>query len=188
QRLSFSGKPKWYKTHWQMTTPRVQILDGSSPATPGIVPVYPLTDNLRTEQLRPLIGRALELYSSSLWEILPPALRQAHGWLPVTAALRAVHFPESLEEARQARSRFLYQEVLLIQLALGLRRRELRDARRASPLPVTAAIDERIRRLLPFSLTNDQNSAIADICRDLASDRPMQRLVQADVGAGKTAV
>ena len=71
---------------------------------------------------------------------------------------------------------------------LALRRREVRDRGRAPVLPTTPAIDARIRRLFPFALTADQDRAVADICRDLASDRPMQRLLQADVGAGKTAV
>src|SRR5262249_9059476 len=62
------------------------------------------------------------------------------------------------------------------------------DRQRAPMLPVTPAIDERIRRLFPFTLTADQDRAVAEICKDLASDRPMQRLLQADVGAGKTAV
>src|SRR5205085_10605416 len=71
---------------------------------------------------------------------------------------------------------------------LGLRRRELRDAQRAPVLATTPLVDERIRKLFPFALTADQDRAIADICRDLGSPRPMQRLVQADVGASKTAI
>ena len=76
----------------------------------------------------------------------------------------------------------------MLQLALTLRRRDLRDRQLAPRLPVTPAVDGRIRRLYSFQLTADQDAAVAAICRDLASDRPMQRLLQADVGAGKTAV
>src|SRR5205085_564827 len=79
-------------------------------------------------------------------------------------------------------------EFLVLQVALALRRRDVRDRRRAPQLVTNPTIDARIRRLLPFRLTGDQDRAVADVCRDLASDRPMQRLVQADVGAGKTAV
>src|SRR5262249_8180014 len=68
------------------------------------------------------------------------------------------------------------------------RRRDLRDRQRAPKLPVTRQIDYRIRRLFPFPLTADQDRAVADVCHDLASDRPMQRLLQADVGAGQPAV
>jgi ATP-dependent DNA helicase RecG len=188
QRLSFSGMPKWYRDHWQMANPRVQVLDAGAPASPGIVPVYPLTEDLRGETLRKLIGKALDLHASRLVEFLPETLRQKHEWPGVSAAMREVHFPASIQSAERARQRFVYQELLVLQSALGLRRREMRDRQRAPILPTTQQIDIRIRRLLPFALTADQNRAIADICRDLASDRPMQRLVQADVGAGKTAI
>jgi ATP-dependent DNA helicase RecG len=188
QRVSFSGKPKWYRDHWQMNNPRVQALDGSDAASPGIVPIYPLTEDLRLEHLRPLIRRALDACAACLPDVLPPVLRQRHRWPAVADALEAVHFPTTLAAANQGRRRFVYEEFLILQLALALRRRELRDQQRAPVLATTPTIDARIRRLLPFQLTADQDRAIADICRDLASERPMQRLVQADVGAGKTAV
>jgi ATP-dependent DNA helicase RecG len=189
QWLSFSGKPKWYRDHWQMANPRVQILDGDNPgAEPGIVPVYPLTEDLRPEQLRRIVGKALDRAARGAADILPPELRQRRGWPPVAQALREVHNPPSLEAALRARRRFVYEEFLVLQLALALRRREVRDGERAPVLPVTPAIDHRIRRLLPFQLTGDQDRAVAEVCHDLAGTRPMQRLVQADVGAGKTAV
>jgi ATP-dependent DNA helicase RecG len=189
QRLSFSGKPRWYRDHWQMNNPRVQILDGAgAEGRPGVVPVYPLTEDLRPEHLRPLVDRALSLYGGQLVDRLPPGLRLAHDWPPAARALRDIHFPPSLEDARRGRRRFVYEELLILQLALAVRRREIRDGRRAPVLPVTPAIDARIRRLFPFRLTADQDRAVADVCRDLARDRPMQRLIQADVGAGKTAV
>jgi ATP-dependent DNA helicase RecG len=189
QWLSFSGKPKWYRDHWQMTNPRVQILDGDhAGAEPGVVPVYPLTEDLRPEQLRRIIGKALDRSAGGVVDIFPPELRQRHGWPPVAQALREVHNPPSLEAAHRARRRFVYEEFLVLQLALALRRREVRDRERAPVLAVTPPIDNRIRRLLPFQLTGDQDRAVAEVCRDLAGTRPMQRLVQADVGAGKTAV
>src|SRR5262249_27577869 len=76
----------------------------------------------------------------------------------------------------------------VLQVALALRRREVRDRQRAPVLACNAAIDARIRRLFPFALTGDQEKAVREVCRDLTAERPMQRLVQADVGAGKTAV
>jgi ATP-dependent DNA helicase RecG len=189
QWLSFSGKPKRYRDRWQMGNPRVQALDGKEGAGgPGVVPVYPLTEDLRPEQLRPLIGRALDLYADNLVEVLPDDLRRQRGWPGVAEALRTVHFPPSPGAAALARRRFVYEEFLVLQVALMLRRREVRDRRRAPVLATTPAIDAHIRRLFPFKLTADQDQAVADVCRDLAVERPMQRLVQADVGAGKTAV
>jgi ATP-dependent DNA helicase RecG len=189
QRVAFSGKPRWYRDHWQMTSPRVQILDATTlPGTPGIVPVYPLTEDLRAEQLHPVIRQAVQLYADRVPEILPPALRERHGLPTAPEALRAIHCPPTLLAATAARRRFVYEEFLVLQLALALRRRELRDREQAPPLPVTPLIDAHIRRLFPFRLTADQDQVIAEVCRDLAGHRPMQRLLQADVGAGKTAV
>jgi ATP-dependent DNA helicase RecG len=82
----------------------------------------------------------------------------------------------------------VYEEFLVLQLALALRRRDLRDRQQAPRLITTREMDARIRRLMPFPLTPDQNRAVAEVCKDLECDRPMQRLLQADVGAGKTAV
>jgi ATP-dependent DNA helicase RecG len=189
QRLAFSGKPKWQRDHWQMASPRVQILDG--PVETGgsaVVPIYPLTEDLRAEQLRAIIRQAVELYSRLVVDILPAELRTRHGFPDASKALQQVHVPETLAAAHAGRRRFVYEEFLLLQLALALRRRELRDRQHAPSLAVTPAIDARIRRLFPFRFTADQDQAASEICRDLASDRPMQRLLQADVGAGKTAV
>jgi ATP-dependent DNA helicase RecG len=188
QHVAFSGKPRWFRDHWQMSNPQVQFLDEPAAAPPGIVPVYPLTEDLRSDQLRPLIRRAVEEYAEQAREILPAWLRQRRQLLPVSQALRELHLPSSLPAAQAARRRFVYEEFLLLQLALALRRRDLRDRRQAPVLRVTPLIDARIRRLFPFRLTADQDRAIAEICQDLASERPMQRLLQADVGAGKTAV
>jgi ATP-dependent DNA helicase RecG len=189
QRLAFSGKPKWHRDHWQMANPRVQILDGPMEAgSSAVVPIYPLTEDLRAEQLRDIIRQAVALYSSQVVEILPDELRDRHGFPEAPQALRQVHAPETLAAARDGRRRFVYEEFLVLQLALALRRRELRDRQRAPSLPLTPAIDTRIRRLFPFQFTADQDQAISEICWDLARDRPMQRLLQADVGAGKTAV
>jgi ATP-dependent DNA helicase RecG len=188
QRLAFSGKPKWYRDRWQMSNPRVQILDGTAASEPGVVPVYPLTEDLRPEHLRALLRVTLDAHASRLVDVLPEALRRKHGWPTASEALSDIHFPTTLAAATRGRRRFVYEEFLILQLALALRRREVRDEGRAPVLTTTTAIDERIRRLFPFRLTADQDRAVADICRDLARDKPMQRLLQADVGAGKTAV
>jgi ATP-dependent DNA helicase RecG len=188
QRLAFSGKPKWYRDHWQMNNPRVQILDADAAAVLGVVPVYPLTEDLRPDQLRSLLRKTLDLYASRLVDVLPVALRQKHDWPTCERALRDIHFPPALSATTRGRRRFVYEEFLILQLALALRRREVREEGRAPVLATTPAIDARIRRLFPFQLTADQDRAVAEVCRDLAADKPMQRLLQADVGAGKTAV
>jgi ATP-dependent DNA helicase RecG len=189
QRLAFSGKAKWYRDHWQVVNPHVQILDGAAAgAGDSIVPVYALTEDLRADQLRPILRHAVDEFAGHLADILPASLRQEHRLPDAPQALCDVHFPTTLAAARAARRRFIYEEFLVFQIALALRRRDLRDRQRAPVLEVTPLIDARIRRLFPFRLTADQDRAVAQIARDLGSDRPMQRLLQADVGAGKTAV
>jgi ATP-dependent DNA helicase RecG len=193
QRIAFSGKPKWYRDHWQMASPRVRVLDAPAPGpgaaeTPTVVPVYPLTEDLRPDQLRSLLRRAVDQGAAHVIDILPPELRRRHGFTEAPQALQNVHFPATVAEAEMARRRFLFESFLVLQVALALRRREIRDRQCAPVLPVTPAIDARIRRLFPFKLTGDQEKAVARIAKDLACDRPMQRLLQADVGAGKTAV
>jgi ATP-dependent DNA helicase RecG len=189
QRLAFSGRPKWHRDHWQMSNPRLQNLDG--PATDrqsSVAPIYPLAGELRADQLRAIVRQAVERFAGHVAEVLPAELRGRRSLADAPRALYQVHLPASLDEARAGRKRFLYEEFLILQLALALRRRELRDRQQAPVLPTTAAIDSRIRRLFPFRLTPDQDGTIAEIRQDLARDRPMQRLLQADVGAGKTVV
>src|SRR5262245_58738644 len=188
-RVAFSGKPKRYRGHWQINHPRMQILDSQADAPARqVIPVYPLTEGLHPEKLRDLIGQALTIGAARAPDFLPAALRNRHRYPPTPQALHEVHFPELLAQALQAKRRFVYEEFLILQAALAARRREMHDERRAPGLPVDTEIDARIRRLFPFALTSDQNRAIREICKDLALERPMQRLLQADVGAGKTAV
>ena len=93
-----------------------------------------------------------------------------------------------MADVERARQRFVYQELLVMQLALAVRRAEAVEARDAIPLPTSAKIDARIRRLFPFELTAGQNQVIAEIMADLARAQPTNRLLQGDVGSGKTVV
>jgi ATP-dependent DNA helicase RecG len=189
QRVAFSGKPKWYRDRWQMNNPRVQFLDATTDTGGSqVVPVYPLTEDLRTDHLRPLLRRAVDQFAAHVPDTLPEELRLKRSLPAVQTALADVHFPADLDAARLARRRFVYEEFLVLQAALAVRRRDLRDRQRAPVLRTTPQIDARIRRLFPFTLTEDQDRAVAEVCDDLACERPMQRLLQADVGAGKTAV
>ncbi|HYV36996.1 MAG TPA: ATP-dependent DNA helicase RecG [Gemmataceae bacterium] len=189
QRVSFTGKPKWFRDHWQMANPKWEKLDaGAALPAPGIVPIYPMTEHLRPESLRTIMRQAVDRFAPQTVDIVPDRLLRERHFPSLHAAFRNVHFPASMEAARIARERFSYEEFLVLQAALALRRRDLRDQQNAPSLTCTPEIDARIRRLFPFALTVDQDQAIRDICFDLASKRPMQRLLQADVGAGKTAV
>src|SRR5262249_11413012 len=148
------------------------VLDGPphpDPLPPGerepvgqLLPVYPLTEGLAQRHVRQLVRRALDSCLDQLEEVFPPAFLDQHGLLPIRVALPQLHFPASRQELEQARRRFVYQELLILQLALALKRHATHDTLPAAPLELTAKIDARIRRLFPFELTAAQNQAVAE--------------------------
>ena len=119
-------------------------------------------------------------------EPLPTRLRIEERLPERPAALEAVHFPLTEEDEREARRRFAFEELFLLQLAVAGRRRARREGRRARPLAARGVVVDRWRWSLPFELTGDQEKAIEEIDADLARERPMQRLLMGEVGSGKT--
>ena len=189
QRVVLSGRPKQEGLVWQMHHPRAETLDAGDeePAT-KILPVYPLTEGLQQWQIRKIVRAALETYVPLLDEVFPDEYLQAHDLWPLQRALPQVHFPDDRAALDNARRRLVYQELFILQLALAVKRRRQQALRRAPVLEATAKIDARIRRLFPFELTAGQERAIAEISADMARPAPMNRLLQGDVGSGKTVV
>jgi len=189
QRVLLSGKPKRRGLRWEMVHPQVKVIESDEDQPQGhLLPVYPLTEGLAQRHVRQLTRRALDECVELLEEVFPADYLAAHDLLPLRTALPLLHFPASRAELGQARRRFIYQELLILQLALALKRQQVHEVLQAHPLELTAKIDARIRRLLPFELTGGQNQAIAEIAADLAGSHPMNRLLQGDVGSGKTIV
>ena len=155
-------------------------------ATANFAPVYPASEEVTPQRLRGLVERALPA-ARDLPDPLPAELKAAEG-LPLRAdALWALHRPRSLEEGESGRRRLAFDELLVLQVGLA-RARAGREAAVAPALGEPGELVARYRELLPFELTADQDSAIVEIDRDLARDVPMQRLLQGDVGSGKTVV
>jgi ATP-dependent DNA helicase RecG len=162
-------------------------LGGAGVHTLGLVPEYPATEALPSYRIRALVEAALSL-ARRMPDALPAELR-ARERLPLRAdAIAAVHRPESLEDAEAARARLGLEELLLLQLGFVRRREALAQEARATALGEPGELLDRYRRALPFTLTPEQEEAIAQIDADLRGDRPMQRLLQGDVGSGKTVV
>jgi ATP-dependent DNA helicase RecG len=154
---------------------------GEARATADFAPVYRASEEVPSPRLRELVRAALELNAHDVLDPLP-----AEEELPIRRdALAAIHFPEDPEEAETARQRLAFDELVALQLAV-LRSRV--DGEAGRPLPPPGELAARFREVLPFELTEHQERAIAAIDRDLARDRPMQRLLQGDVGSGKTVV
>jgi ATP-dependent DNA helicase RecG len=189
QNVLFSGKPKRRSGRWQINNPRVQWLDeGDVVTTGGVLPRYRLTEGLRMEDRRRAARGAVENFVEFVPDVVPEAYRKTQILPSVRDALSGVHCPKSLKEYTASRHRLLFDDLFEFQLGLALKRRMWRTEQAAPVLPTSTKIDSRIRRLFPFQFTEGQNAAIQQITADLASGRAMHRLLQADVGAGKTVV
>jgi ATP-dependent DNA helicase RecG len=160
---------------------------GAGLHTVGLVPEYPASEEVPSYRLRAFVEEVLPR-ARFLPDVLPSALRDEEG-MPLRAdAIRAAHRPRTLDEAEAARARLAFEELLLLQLSIQRRRRALEEGVRAPALGDEGELIERYYRALPFELTPDQRAAIDEIRGDLADVKPMQRLLQGDVGSGKTAV
>jgi len=168
-----------------VTGPAARVAPGIH--TTGLVPVHPATERLKAGRIREWVWQALPRADDAL-EPLPAELRTRRALCGAAEALRTVHFPESEEDAEEARRRLAFEELLLYQAVLAMRR----EGRRAAlPGPRLAGAGELAGRWLgslPFEPTADQRRAFADLDRDLASAEPMQRLLMGEVGSGKTVV
>ena len=165
-----------------------KLADGASSDDERILPIYPLTEGLTQYQIQTIIKNALETLPDLLPEAFPEEYLAPRRLAPIAEAIRKIHFPATPEEAAFARRRFVYQELLLLQLALAICRARRRINMRAPALPRNGKIDARIRSLFPFELTEAQNAAIAEISADMGRPVPTNRLLQGDVGSGKTVV
>jgi ATP-dependent DNA helicase RecG len=138
--------------------------------------------------MRKIVRAAIDQYAGLLDEVFPDGYLQGHTLWPLQQALPQIHFPDNQKSLDDARRRFVYQELFILQLALAVKRWQQHDSQKAPALESSAKIDARIRRLFPFELTEGQQRAIAEIAADMGGSVPMNRLLQGDVGSGKTVV
>ncbi len=182
-RFQLTG-PAFEHPEWEEIEPGEEGLSAGR-----VVPVYPLAEGLTQRWVRSAVAAALDSHGGLINDPLPQALQERYGLVSLARAYRDVHLPETQEAADEARRRLVFDEFFLLQVGLAMRRADRASASGAS---VAAVSDEDLadmmRRVLPFSPTADQVSAIREIADDLASGRQMNRLLHGDVGSGKTAV
>ncbi len=180
-----SGKVTERGWRRQFTSPEFSPAGRESIHTARVVPVYPLTSGVTQKRLRNMLARILDRCLPLLDDPLQP---DEHTGLPgLREALRTVHFPEDTGDVQPALDRLAFDELLALQLGLA-QGRLARASLRAPRLAVEPRTVEEMVAALPFELTADQRTAIDEIVTDLGSDQPMRRLLQCDVGSGKTAV
>jgi ATP-dependent DNA helicase RecG len=185
--IALSGRLVQQGRHLILESPDYERGDGPPVHTRGMVPVHPLTAGLTERELRGRIYSAVTHFANQLTDPLPGAVRREHGLLPIDVAVRQLQFPRSPEDYARARHRFAFEELMTIQL-LVLRRRMVWQQDPANPLPKHDAALVALERGLPFSLTAAQQRVTAEILHDMGLSRPMTRLLQGEVGSGKTAV
>ncbi len=189
QQLLLTAKPKMRGMMWEMSHPQITWLADEEDPLGGrkLLPVYALTEGLSQFYMRRMVWSAVEELADVPKEVFPEELLRRYDIAPLAEAIRGIHQPADQETLERARRRFIFQELFVLQLAVSTRR-ALQRSLPAPPLPTTTKIDARIRRLLPFELTESQSRAIGEVSADMALDRPMNRLLQGDVGSGKTLV
>lgn len=189
QRLLATGRLRSTVTSWEMIQPQiVKLADGEMPEEQKPLPTYPLTEGLQQAALRKVYRNGIKRLVPLVEDALPPPIREQLGVLPIQDALLQMHWPDSLELAEQARKRFVTQELFILQLAVGLQRMARQKAALAPPCPASPKVHSRILNRLGFILTGDQSRAIADVSDDMQRTVPMNRLLQGDVGSGKTVI
>lgn len=187
---SYDGKLTLDKPQYSIMSGDFLESDLSSNLNLGrIVPIYPLNEGVNVKTLRRAIFNALETYKESIPTVLPEFLIKKYNLLEKKEAVEQIHFPQSMELLEQARVSLVFEELFLIQLKLANLREQNRKNNNSIPLKIKEkGLVKKFIQNLPFELTNAQNNAIQDILRDLNSTEPMQRLLQGDVGSGKTVV
>ena len=169
---------------YNMTSPAFEALDSPPLTTRRVLPIYPLTAGLSNASVLKAVRQALAICDVPK-EIIPDSVRAQYGILPAERAYYAIHEPTSIEEAEQAKKRLIFEEFFVFSAGLSL----MRASRSLKKIPAYQNLDlTAFHKALPFTLTGAQSRAIAEIASDLGRGAPMNRLVQGDVGSGKTMV
>jgi ATP-dependent DNA helicase RecG len=185
--ISVSGKIDQFLGRLVMNSPDWEPVEVENLHTNRIVPIYPLTANIAQKWLRTRMREVVSYWAPKLTDHLPAAICSAAELPDLNSALLQVHFPEGHESLRAARQRLAFDEIFFLQMGVLRQKRDWQ----AAAARVFAAPDDWLEariRSLPFALTGAQQRAVADIRKDLASGKPMNRLLQGDVGSGKTVV
>ena len=182
------GKVIRFKDIVQIETPEVDLVsDKELLNSARIVPIYPLTQGIGARTLRKLMAAALHDQPAAA-ETIPPKIREDYQLIDRWAALHEIHFPSDWESMRRAKRRIVFEELFFLQCALAFLRHQRVDDRRSIVHTPDGKIVKNLLESLPFQLTADQQTSYGEIRQDMESSRPMLRLLQGDVGSGKTAV
>lgn len=189
QPVMFEGTAAIEGGRWQMVHPKTTWFEsGGIPESGSILPVYSLTGGIQQRRMREIVAAVVDEFSAQVDEVLPEEFREEHDLCGIQQAIRQIHGPDNETLLATARHRFVFQELLVLQLALAMRRSRLRSEPTAPRLPLDPQVRARILRRFPFELSESQLAAADEIAADMRSGIPMNRLLHGEVGSGKTAV
>jgi ATP-dependent DNA helicase RecG len=182
-----SGKIDQYLGRITMNNPEIEQIEQQNLHTNRIVPVYPLTANITQRWLRRLMHRVITYWAPKIADPLPKDVRRENDLMDLSNAILQVHFPDSQDKIRAARYRLAFEEILFLQLGMLSQKRAWQEhSARVFEVPEDW-LEAQVSRL-PFNITSAQQKALVDVRADLASGHPMNRLLQGDVGSGKTVI
>jgi ATP-dependent DNA helicase RecG len=188
QQVVLSGKTSIFRNRIQMVNPEWEELDAENLHTTGIVPIYPLTEKLSAKRMRRLMKDTVEYWAEQLPDYIPEATLDRAELADLGWAIKNLHFPEGQDHLRHARNRYVFDQLILLQLAILANRRDWQAVPGHALTITDDFVESFVNTVFPYPLTSAQLRAIADIRRDISSEVPMNRLLQGDVGSGKTAV
>ena len=182
-----SGRVDLFLGRFVITHPDIEQIEQEHLHTNRIVPVYPLTSGLTQKVVRKTMFETVTFWSSRIPEHLPESIRGSAGVAGLSQVIKQVHFPDNLDSLEKARNRLAFDEIFLLQIGV-LQQKSAWQSLTSKPFTTTPDRMTELTGLLPFELTSAQKKAAEQIFNDLASTRPMNRLLQGDVGSGKTVV
>ncbi|MFW6210933.1 MAG: ATP-dependent DNA helicase RecG [bacterium] len=185
----FHGKVEMFRNNFQIPNPEYEAVSQEDEAinVNRIVPIYSLTGNLNQKQFRKITKHALDSCLEYITEFMPPAVAEKHGLIGLKEALFNIHFPENMKMLNAARKRLVFDEFYVLRLAFALKKKRQKE-KQGIVFDVNGECKVRLRDRIPFKLTGAQKKVIKRIKEDLVSGKPMNRLLQGDVGSGKTVV
>jgi ATP-dependent DNA helicase RecG len=187
RQIVLSGKVEEYLGRLTLQSPVWEPLERELIHTGRLVPIYPLTKGVTSRWLRRLMKRTVDHWAPRMEDHLPQELRERAGLMDLPAALKQIHFPDDKEAAEQARHRLSFDEFYFIQLGM-LRQRQKWQGQEGTPIKRNQSILDGFLKSLPYQLTAAQERSLNQILADMSQSRPMSRLLQGDVGSGKTVV
>ena len=182
-----SGKVDEYLGRLVMNSPEWELVERKNITNARIQPIYSLTEGIRQRWMRQTMQHALSAWAKRVPDTLPTALRKQYNLLPLERALWGIHLPDNLEHLKSAKRRLAFEEALYLQIGL-LRQKLLWKSVPGREIETSSGERKALIATLPYALTNAQQRSLDEMIRDITSGQPMNRLLQGDVGSGKTVV